>query len=221
MPPTFRNFAITTDLLHPLNRFNHTAGLSLPKFLQDTKTRSHRVVRELCTTKRHHFAQPVFELLPTKMITQPLTLPFLSRTRAKADRHALPASWMRCGTSKGLFIDRQHLPKSPEEWQPWLMAAMGSKNGDRRQLDGIGGATSTTSKVAVVAPSSRVGIDIEYTFAQVAVGKEHVDYSGNCGNIASGVGPFALEQGMIDAKLGEKEVCVKAPSHLYRSHRLT
>jgi len=117
---------------------------------------------------------------------------------------------MRCGTSKGLFIDRQYLPESPEEWQPWLMAAMGSKNGDKRQLDGIGGATSTTSKVAVVAPSSRAGIDIEYTFAQVAVGKEFVDYSGNCGNIASGVGPFALEHGMIDAKLGKKQVCETA-----------
>lgn len=86
------------------------------------------------------------------------------------------------------------------------MAAMGSKNGDLRQLDGIGGATSTTSKVAVVAPSTRPGIDVEYTFAQVAVGKEFVDYSGNCGNIASGVGPFALEQGMVSSRVGEKQV---------------
>jgi 2-methylaconitate cis-trans-isomerase PrpF len=83
---------------------------------------------------------------------------------------------------------------------------MGSKNADPRQLNGIGGATSTTSKVAVVAASSIPGIDVEYTFAQVAVGKNKVDYSGNCGNIASGVGPFALEEGLVNIKPGQKSV---------------
>ena len=91
---------------------------------------------------------------------------------------------------------------------------MGSKNEDPRQIDGIGGATSTTSKVAVVSPSSRPGIDVEYTFAQVAVGKDKVDYSGNCGNIASGVGPFALEEGMVGAKPGQKKV-FQSPPNVY------
>lgn len=85
---------------------------------------------------------------------------------------------------------------------------MGSRNGDPRQLNGIGGATSTTSKVAVVSPSRTPGIDVEYIFAQVAVGKQKIDYSGNCGNIASGVGPFAVEEGMVQAKPGQKYVCI-------------
>ncbi|KAK5102639.1 hypothetical protein LTS08_003439 [Lithohypha guttulata] len=84
---------------------------------------------------------------------------------------------------------------------------MGSN--DTRQLDGIGGATSTTSKAAIVSRSSTPGIDVEYTFAQVAVGKEVVDFSGNCGNIASGVGPFAIDQGMIEVGFGQKQVDIR------------
>ncbi|RVX75161.1 hypothetical protein B0A52_00513 [Exophiala mesophila] len=86
---------------------------------------------------------------------------------------------------------------------------MGSRNGDPRQLNGIGGATSTTSKVAIVSPSQTPGIDVEYTFAQVAVGKQKVDYSGNCGNIASGVGPFAVEEGIVKAKPGQNSIDVR------------
>jgi 2-methylaconitate cis-trans-isomerase PrpF len=89
---------------------------------------------------------------------------------------------------------------------------MGSKCADPRQLDGMGGATSTTSKVAIVAPSQKPGIDVEYTFAQIAVGKHKVDYSGNCGNIASGVGPFALEEGLVQAQPGDSYVCSSSMS---------
>ncbi|KAL9033363.1 MAG: hypothetical protein Q9214_007552 [Letrouitia sp. 1 TL-2023] len=82
-------------------------------------------------------------------------------------------------------------------------------------MDGVGGATSTTSKVAVVAKSKRPDADVDYTFAQVAVGSRKVDFSGNCGNIASGVGPFALDEGLVSAKLGQKEVTAtqKAIAH--------
>lgn len=83
---------------------------------------------------------------------------------------------------------------------------MGSACGDKHQLDGVGGATSTTSKVAVVSKSKRPDADVDYTFAQVAVGSRKVDFSGNCGNIASGVGPFALDEGLVLAKPGQKEV---------------
>lgn len=121
-------------------------------------------------------------------------------------RRALPAVLMRAGTSKGLFIHRQHLPASEKEWSIPLLAAMGSRGSDTRQIDGVGGATSTTSKVAVVSPSCRPGIDVEYTFVQVAVGQEAVDFSGNCGNMASGVGPFALQEGLVQAKPGEHVV---------------
>jgi 2-methylaconitate cis-trans-isomerase PrpF len=83
---------------------------------------------------------------------------------------------------------------------------MGSRNSDPRQIDGVGGATSTASKVAVISQSRRPGIDVEYTFAQVPVGQEKVDFSGNYGNMASGVGPFALEEGLVRAEDGAKQV---------------
>jgi len=83
---------------------------------------------------------------------------------------------------------------------------MGSRDGDSKQLDGIGGATSTTSKVAIVSKSTRPGVDLDYTFAQVGVGSGTVDFSGNCGNICSGVGPFALDEGLVTAHPGQSEV---------------
>lgn len=86
---------------------------------------------------------------------------------------------------------------------------MGSKHNDARQVDGVGGGTSVTSKVAVVAPSSRPGVDVEYTFVQVAVGSENVDLSGNCGNICSGVGPFAVQEGLVAPMPGAPAVNVR------------
>lgn len=113
---------------------------------------------------------------------------------------------MRSGTSKGLFIHRKDLPAAPEQWEPILLSAMGSSQGNVRQIDGVGGATSTTSKVAVVAKSNRPDIDVEYTFVQVAPDRAKIDMTGNCGNIASGVGPFALDEGIVRANLGQTEV---------------
>ena len=113
---------------------------------------------------------------------------------------------MRAGTSKGLFIHRHDLPASQSAWVRPLLAAMGSQGSDARQIDCVGGATSTTSKVAVVSPSARMGVDVDYTFVQVAVGQETVDFSGNCGNMCAGVGPFALQEGLVRARPGEKTV---------------
>ena len=121
-------------------------------------------------------------------------------------RRSITAVMMRSGTSKGLFIHRDHLPANMDAWNPILLSAMGSATGDKRQLDGVGGATSTTSKVAVVGKSEREDADIDYTFAQVAVGSKSVDMSGNCGNMASGVGPFALDEGLVTAGPGQREV---------------
>ncbi|CAK7210657.1 hypothetical protein SBRCBS47491_000849 [Sporothrix bragantina] len=118
-------------------------------------------------------------------------------TAARARRRRLPAVLMRAGTSRGLFLHRHDLPTDKNEWGPILVAAMGSRLGDPRQLEGVGGATSTTSKVAVVAKSSRKGVDVEYTFVQVTVGAEVVDLTGNCGNMASGVAAFALDEGLL------------------------
>lgn len=126
----------------------------------------------------------------------------------KRQRRSIPAVLMRAGTSKGLFIHRAHLPSSESDWATPLLAAMGSRYADAKQIDGIGGASSVTSKVAVVAPSARDGVDVEYTFVQVAVGSEAVDLSGNCGNMVSGVGPFAVQEGLVKAAPGESTVDV-------------
>lgn len=119
----------------------------------------------------------------------------------------LPAVMMRAGTSRGLFLHRRDLPgQTMDDWKPALLAAMGSSLGDPRQIDGVGGATSTTSKVAVVGPSSIPGVDVDYTFAQVAVGKDVIDFNGSCGNMAAGVGPFAVQEGLVKPKPGQRTV---------------
>lgn len=143
--------------------------------------------------------------LPPYMMPQ---LPQPNGTIQRQIRRKLPAVMMRSGTSKGLFLHRRDLPVSESEWSPILISAMGSKNGDVRQLDGIGGGSSVTSKIAVVSKSNRPGIDVDYTFVQVAVGQEKIDMSGNCGNMSSGVGPFALDEGLVEAEPGRDEVCL-------------
>jgi 2-methylaconitate cis-trans-isomerase PrpF len=136
--------------------------------------------------------------MPSELTSAPL--------RSRRVRCSLPAVLMRAGTSKGLFIHRHHLPASESSWAGPLLAAMGSQNSDVRQIDGIGGATSTTSKVAVISPSTRPGIDVDYTFVQVAVGHETVDFSGNCGNMCAGVGPFAVQEGLVRPLPDERSV---------------
>lgn len=121
-------------------------------------------------------------------------------------RKKLPAVWMRAGTSKGLFIREKDLPASSKLWESILLPAMGSAQPNSRQVNGIGGATSTTSKVAIIAKSKRPNIDVDYTFVQVAPDQPRIDMTGNCGNIASGVGPFSLDEGLVKARLGQSEV---------------
>ncbi|KAG5977144.1 hypothetical protein E4U55_007027 [Claviceps digitariae] len=116
----------------------------------------------------------------------------------------LPCTLMRAGTSKALFIHRRDLPKDVSEWKRHLISALGSRGDDARQIDGVGGGTSTTSKVAVVAPSNRPATDVEWTFVQVAVGRESIDMTGTCGNVSSGIGPFALQNGLVKRRPGEK-----------------
>ncbi|KAM3485020.1 hypothetical protein MY8738_001703 [Beauveria namnaoensis] len=127
----------------------------------------------------------------------------------KPRMHTLPCVLMRAGTSKGLFIHRNDLPTQEKDWSPHLISALGSRGCDARQIDGIGGGTSTTSKVAVVSPSTRPGIDVDFTFVQVAVGRESADFSGNCGNMVSGVGPFAVQEGLVRPAKGASVCQVK------------
>jgi len=96
------------------------------------------------------------------------------------------------------------LPPAGEQRDELLLRLMGSP--DFRQIDGLGGAASVTSKVAIIAPSSRDGVDVDYTFAQVSVDKPMVSYAGNCGNISSGVGPFSIESGLVKAEGPEATV---------------
>jgi hypothetical protein len=131
---------------------------------------------------------------------------YLPMAQPRRSRKVLPSVMMRSGTSKGLFLHEKDLPKAVSEWGNILLSAMGSRDGDLRQLDGVGGATSTTSKVAVVSKSNMPGIDVEYTFVQIGVGSNKVDFSGNCGNICSGVGPFALDEGLVVPEPGQTEV---------------
>lgn len=110
----------------------------------------------------------------------------------------IPVVIIRGGTSKGLFFHEADLPKDQKLRDEILLAAMGSP--DPRQIDGMGGSYSTTSKVAIIGPSTRPDADVDYTFAQVSVTQALVDYKGNCGNISAGVGPFAIDEGLVEAK---------------------
>ncbi len=116
---------------------------------------------------------------------------------------ALPAVFMRGGTSKGLFFHRRDLPAARAEWDALFLAALGSPDPYGRQLDGMGGGISSLSKVVVVSRSTRPGVDIDYLFGQVAVEKARVDYRSNCGNLSAAVGPFAVDEGLVPAADGE------------------
>lgn len=110
----------------------------------------------------------------------------------------VPAVLMRGGTSKGVYLMLQDLPQESQKRDQVILAIYGSP--DSRQINGIGGADPLTSKVALIAPSKRVGIDVDYTFGYVGIDKAEVDYDGNCGNMSSGVGPFAIMNGLIAAR---------------------
>ncbi len=104
---------------------------------------------------------------------------------------------MRGGTSKGAYFLKDDLPSDPAARDAVLLSVMGSP--DARQIDGVGGAHPLTSKVAIVSRSEEPGVDIDFLFAQVLVDKPRVDYNQNCGNILAGIGPFAIERGLIAA----------------------
>ena len=103
----------------------------------------------------------------------------------------------RGGTSKGIFLHENDLPQDPKIRDKVILAIFGSP--DPRQIDGLGGADVLTSKLAIVGPPSVPGADVDYTFGQVNIQKAYISYSGLCGNISSGVAPFAIEEGLVRA----------------------
>ncbi|ARP85747.1 2-methylaconitate cis-trans isomerase PrpF [Bordetella genomosp. 9] len=111
----------------------------------------------------------------------------------------IPALYMRGGTSKGVFFLPDDLPADPARRDAVLLRIAGSPDPYGKQIDGMGGATSSTSKVVIVGKSTREDCDVDYWFGQVAIGQALVDWSGNCGNLTAAVGPFAIHRGLVDA----------------------
>lgn len=114
----------------------------------------------------------------------------------------VPATYIRGGTSKGVFFNLTDLPEVAQQpgaaRDALLLRVIGSPDPYGKQTDGMGGATSSTSKTVIVSKSTRPGHDVDYLFGQVAIDKAFVDWSGNCGNLSAAVGPFAISAGLID-----------------------
>jgi 2-methylaconitate cis-trans-isomerase PrpF len=106
---------------------------------------------------------------------------------------------MRGGTSKGVFFRREDLPSDPAARDRILLRVIGSPDPYGKQIDGMGGATSSTSKVVLLARSDRDDCDVDYLFGQVAIDRALIDWSGNCGNLTAAVGPFAVSEGLVEA----------------------
>ncbi|ALL69445.1 2-methylaconitate cis-trans isomerase (plasmid) [Paraburkholderia caribensis MBA4] len=121
---------------------------------------------------------------------------------AHASQIKIPATYMRGGTSKGVFFRLKDLPEAAQvpgaARDALLLRVIGSPDPYGKQIDGMGGATSSTSKTVIVAKSSRPDHDVDYLFGQVSIDKPFVDWSGNCGNLSAAVGPFAISGGLVD-----------------------
>ncbi len=115
----------------------------------------------------------------------------------------IPATYMRGGTSKGVFFHLQDLPESAQKpgaaRDKLLLRVIGSPDPYGKQIDGMGGATSSTSKTVILSKSTKADHDVDYLFGQVSIDQAFVDWSGNCGNLSAAVGPFAISHGLVDA----------------------
>lgn len=115
----------------------------------------------------------------------------------------IPATYLRGGTSKGVFFRLQDLPEAAQVPGPardaLLLRVIGSPDPYAKQIDGMGGATSSTSKTVILSRSTKPDHDVDYLFGQVSIDKPFVDWSGNCGNLSAAVGPFAISNGLVDA----------------------
>jgi probable AcnD-accessory protein PrpF len=131
---------------------------------------------------------------------------------AHAPQIKIPATYLRGGTSKGVFFRLQDLPQAAQvpgkARDALLLRVIGSPDPYAKQIDGMGGATSSTSKAVIVAKSTRPDHDVDYLFGQVSIDSAFVDWSGNCGNLSAAVGPFAIANGLVDAsKIPRDGIC--------------
>ncbi|RUR36097.1 2-methylaconitate cis-trans isomerase PrpF [Vreelandella populi] len=121
----------------------------------------------------------------------------------RAPQIKIPATYMRGGTSKGVFFKLSDLPDAAQqpgaERDQLLLRVIGSPDPYEKQIDGMGGATSSTSKAVILSKSASAEHDVDYLFGQVAIDKPYVDWSGNCGNLSAAVGPFAIANGLVDS----------------------
>lgn len=122
------------------------------------------------------------------------------------DQYRIPCVIMRAGTSKGIFLKENDLPAPGPERDAMILQIFGSP--DKRQINGLAGADPLTSKLAVIGPSKQPGCDVDYTFAQVSITDAVVDWNGNCGNISSGVAPFAIDESIVKCHEGLNEVTI-------------
>ena len=113
-------------------------------------------------------------------------------------QHKIPATYMRGGTSKGVFFDAKDLPPPGPQRDAILLRVLGSPDPYGKQIDGMGNASSSTSKAVILSRSTRPGHDVDYLFGQVSIDQPLVDWSGNCGNLSAAVGPCAIHLGLID-----------------------
>ncbi len=125
-------------------------------------------------------------------------------------QQSIPYAQLRGGSSKGVYLNAADLPKGEIERNKVILAIMeGVGQGDPRQIDGLGGADSLTAKVAVVTPSERKGVDLDYLFIQVVIGKGQLATVQNCGNILAGVLPYAIETGIFPAQKGQTTAVIR------------
>ncbi|KAJ5155448.1 hypothetical protein N7492_008251 [Penicillium capsulatum] len=128
------------------------------------------------------------------------TTSMVSRRAVHSKQHSLPAAYYRGGTSRAVFFKQEDLPRDRKHWDPILRGVIGSPDPYGRQLDGLGGGISSLSKVCVVGPSTHRDADIDYTFVSLGIKNTNVDYSSNCGNMISAVGPFAVDSRLFPVR---------------------
>ncbi|MDX1489242.1 MAG: PrpF domain-containing protein, partial [Acidiferrobacterales bacterium] len=121
---------------------------------------------------------------------------------------SIRAVFMRGGTSKAIVFRQQDLPADLAQWDAIFLAALGSPDQYGRQLDGMGGGISSLSKVCVVGPPTHPEANIDFTFAQVSVRDASVDYNSNCGNMSSAIGPFAVDESLVEAGGDEAHIVI-------------
>lgn len=145
-----------------------------------------------------------------RLVARGLNLLSKVHLSSSAPTHPNPiqATFLRGGTSKGIFLKRAHLPLSTADWKPIFLGIMGSPDAEYgRQLDGMGGGVSSLSKICVIEPptseQSERQIDVQYTFVQVGIKDDSIDYSGNCGNLTSMIGAYALDERMCPVTRNE------------------